>query len=75
MELSQVSNGMITYNPAASTNVIDHNTNALHSCDIGYYLVGSANRLCSGDGSSPQGQWSGNTPTCEGIYTVLFSIK
>ena len=36
---------------------------ATYSCDTGYNLVGESTRTCQAEGN-----WSGNAPTCEGMY-------
>ena len=36
---------------------------ATYSCNTGYNLVGDRNRACQA-----AGDWSGNEPTCEGVY-------
>ena len=37
--------------------------NATYSCDPGYNLVGDSTRTCQATRD-----WSGNEPTCEGVY-------
>ena len=40
---------------------------ARYECDItGYGLSGDMLRTCGGDGSSPNGVWSGMASNCEG---------
>ena len=39
---------------------------AIYSCDIGYNPVGDSTRTCQAEGN-----WSGNAPTCEGMYIVI----
>ena len=41
-------------------------TVATYVCDIGFSLLGAATRTCDGDGSSPNGMWTGNDPSCNG---------
>ncbi len=48
-----------------TTDPFDFNTDAIYSCEVGYYLVGNGVRMCGGDGSGPQGMWSGTAPSCE----------
>ena len=45
--------------------------NATYQCDEGFSLDGRDDvRTCVGNGSSPNGTWSGQAPTCIGIiYT------
>ena len=63
--LSVISNGAISYTPD-TTEPHDFETDAIHSCSVGYYLQGGAIRSCEGDGSSPIGMWSGEEPDCIG---------
>ena len=39
---------------------------ATYSCDTDYNLVGDRARTCQATGN-----WSGNAPTCEGMYIVI----
>ena len=39
------------------------NSTVKYECRIGYYLVGSANRICQRNG-----QWSGREPMCESKF-------
>ena len=38
---------------------------ATYSCDTGYNLVGDSTRTCQA-----RGNWSGNAPTCQGVYLL-----
>ena len=37
----------------------------IYSCNTGYNLVGDSTRTCNATGI-----WSGNAPTCQGIYVI-----
>ena len=39
---------------------------ATYSCITGYNLVGDSTRTCQAEGN-----WSGNAPTCAGMYIVI----
>ena len=73
-----VENGTITYS-SDTTEPYDYGTTAIYQCDSGYELTGGDTvRTCTGDGSSPVGQWDGTAPTCSGInrthsFIPLFS--
>ena len=48
----------------------DCETTATYQCDSGYELTGGDTvRTCTGDGSSPEGQWSETAPVCTGKIT------
>ncbi|XP_064387965.1 uncharacterized protein LOC135336171 isoform X3 [Halichondria panicea] len=64
--LNSISNGGIVY-VSDTTDPFDFNTDAIYSCEIGYYLVGNGVRMCGGDGFGLQGAWSGSAPSCEPI--------
>ena len=42
---------------------------ATYSCNTGYDLVGDSTRTCQAAGN-----WSGSTPTCEGIYVINLAL-
>ena len=44
---------------------------ATYSCETGFGLSGNVEQTCSGNGSSPLGEWSGTDPTCIGKYTSV----
>ena len=45
----------------------DYGTTATYQCDSGYELTGGDTvRTCTGNGSSPVGQWNGTAPVCTG---------
>ncbi len=48
-----------------TTDPFDFNTDAIYSCEIGYYLVGNGVRMCGRGGLGLQGAWSGSAPSCE----------
>lgn len=72
--LSTISNGVISYVPD-TTDPYDYLTNAVFSCNTGFYLVGTSARVCEGDGTSPQGVWSGTTPLCRGKARVNLNLS
>ena len=50
----------------------DFETVATYSCDTGFELNGGdVTRMCGGDGTSPDGFFTGSAPTCVG---KLFSL-
>ena len=59
--LSPPSNGQVTY----STDSFSYGTVAMYSCIVGFGLMGDMTRTCGGDGSSPSGEWSGTSPSCD----------
>ena len=49
-----------------TTAPFEFGANATYKCDSGFGLSGDSTiRTCVGDGSSPNGEWSENAPTCE----------
>ncbi len=59
-------NGVIVYS-SATPEPYQFGTTARYSCNIGFGLSGGDEMLsCGGDGSSPNGEWSGVIPTCDG---------
>ena len=71
--LATPQNGNIFYcNAKNSGDPYDYGTTATYQCDSGYELTGGDTvRTCTGDGSSPVGQWNGTTPNCTGKLIVL----
>ena len=66
--LPAVENGMIIYSTTTSMSY-NYGTVATYQCDFGYELTGGGTvRTCTGDGSSPVGQWNGTDLTCSGMY-------
>ncbi len=64
-ELTGIANGTISYNPTG-TGSFGFNTEAIHTCDNGFFLSnGSDVRVCGG-GFIINGTWSGDIPTCTG---------
>ena len=58
---------MITYSSAIAEHY-DYGTTATYQCDSGYELTGGDTvRTCTGDGSSPVGQWNRTASKCAGI--------
>ena len=57
---------MIVYS-SDTTESYDYGTTATYQCDSGYELTGGDTvRTCTGDGSSPVGQWNGTILVCLG---------
>ena len=49
------------------TEPYNYGTTATYQCDSGYELTrGDTVRTCTGDGSSPVGQWNGSPSVCSG---------
>ena len=68
IQCSTLGNGNIIYSTGTAEDQFDYGTTATYQCDSGYELTGGDTvRTCTGDGSSPVGQWNGTTPTCFGI--------
>ena len=72
---------MITYF-SDTTEPYDYGTTATYQCDSGYELTGGDTvKTCTGDGSSPMGQWDGSAPHCtgkghtHGLYKLLPSLS
>ena len=64
--LFAIENGTITYSNNI-TDPYDYETTATYQCDSGYELTGGDTvRTCTGDGSSPVGQWNGSPSVCSG---------
>ena len=69
--LSAIENTMVAYSNVTIKSQYIYGTTATYQCNSGYELTGGDTvRTCSGDGSSPVGQWSGTTPMCLGKKTV-----
>ena len=65
--LPAIKNGMIAYS-RDTTERYDYGTTATYQCDSGYELTeGDTVRTCTGDDSSPVGQWNGTASKCAGI--------
>ncbi len=60
-DLLPLINGMIMYT-AGSPGNRPFLTNAVHSCNTGYTLIGGTTRFCIG------GRWDGSAPTCQSEY-------
>ena len=53
-------------------------TIATYSCNQGFGLNGNAVRTCSEivDITNPQADWSGNPPSCEGLFSLrVYSLS
>ena len=70
LDTSTLGNGTLTYSTGSVETVedqYDYGTAATYQCDSGYELTGGDTvRTCTGDGSSPVGQWNGSAPNCTG---------
>ena len=67
-DLADPTNGDIMF-ISDNTAPYEFATTATYQCDAGYGLnAGDEVRTCGGDGSSTTGVWSGNAPTCEGMW-------
>lgn len=69
-ELTDPMDGQINYSTDSVT-PFEFGTVAAYSCNLGYELDGNPTRTCGGDGTSPNGTWSGSAPACLGQYHVL----
>lgn len=74
--LPSISNGETIYifPSGASGSSPVFGTQARHSCSAGYYLVGSSQRNCVGDGSAPSGVWNGSAATCIGLNAYILLL-
>ena len=62
--LINVINGTINY-PSGTTAPYDYETTATYQCNNGHvFTSGDSVRTCTGDGSTPSGQWDGAAPRC-----------
>ena len=65
-DLTPPSNGMVGFSSSALA-PYEFGVTATYTCDTGFGLYrGDGMRTCGGDGSSPNGMWSGASPNCEG---------
>ena len=70
--LEDPGNGTIVYNRNVSE-LVDFATEAHHSCEEGFFLVGESIRECGeGNGTSVEGEWSDGAPACSGMYTCNY---
>ena len=66
---------MVTYSSDAAMSQYDNGTTATFQCDSGYELTGGDTvRTCTGNGSSPVGQWIGTAPVCTGKDKNTFFV-
>ena len=63
--LPSSTNWTINY-PSGTTAPYDYGTRATYQCNYGHRLASgdSEERTCTGDGSTPSGQWDGTAPQC-----------
>ncbi len=65
--ISTPDNGRIVYSTAVSL-FYDYKTSATYFCDVGFGISeGTIIRTCGGDGSTPNGIWTGADAMCGGI--------
>ena len=69
-ELTEPMNGQIDYS-TDSVAPFEFGTVATYTCSQGYELDGNPTRTCGGDGTSPNGTWSGSSPACVGQYHLV----
>ncbi len=71
--LLDVTNGTIDY-PSGTTTTYDYRITATYQCNDGHVLTtGDSVRTCSGDGSTPSGQWDGTAPGCPRMLKYIVS--
>ena len=65
--LPTMDNGIVIYSSNISMSQYVYGATATFQCDSGYELTGGDTvRTCTGDGSSPVGQWNGTATVCTG---------
>ena len=78
LDTSFLGNGTLTYSTGSVETVEDqygHGATATYQCDSGYELTGGDTvRTCTGDGSSPVGQWNGTASVCKGKQMISVCI-
>ena len=66
---------MVIYSIDTAMSQYDNGTTATYQCDSGYELTGGDTvRTCTGDGSSPVGQWNGTAPNCSGSHVHAMHV-
>ncbi len=66
--LPSITNGIINYFSGTSI-PYDYETRATYQCNDGHVLTSGDNeRTCTGDGSTPSGQWDGAAPQCPRMF-------
>ena len=71
--LSAPTDGRVTYSTSLP---FVSETMATYFCDTGFGLSGGdVTSICGGDGSSPNGMWSGTPPVCEGTYVFVCTLR
>ncbi len=63
--LPDVTKGTINYS-SGTTAPYDYEITAMYQCNHGHVLTSGGDRVrtCTGDGSTPSGQWDGTAPQC-----------
>ncbi len=65
-------NGTIGYSSLVTTEPFSYETTATYRCDPGYDITrGNDVRTCTGDGSTPSGQWNGAAPQCPRMFYIF----
>ena len=66
--LNESTNGTLLCSKVDSME-FSYQDNCTHQCDVGYQLIGSANRTCQGNGS-----WSGSPAYCSIMQCSILSV-
>ncbi len=70
--LDSLENGTIGYSSLVTTEPFSYETTATYRCDPGYNITRGNNvRTCTGDGSTPSGQWNGAAPQCPRMFYYI----
>ena len=73
-EVSFPANGQVNFINDSNA-PYDFGTIISYSCHSGFVVSGDLIRTCEGNGTDPNGTWSGTSPVCEGIAEGMnFSI-
>ncbi len=73
-ELEAIANGIISYAPDNQGPEYDLGTVATYSCDDGFILIGSSNRVCEDDGDI-LGTFAGIAPSCERVAIEIMFVE
>ena len=60
-------NGRVVFSTTATTNGVDYGSTATFSCNNEYGLTSKVVLICGGDGTSQNGTWSSDPPSCQGL--------
>ena len=73
--LINVMNGTINY-LSGTTAPYDYGTTATYQCNYGHMLTtGDSERTCTGDSSTPSGQWDGAAPQCPRTFYYCIIVS